>query len=148
MHKALGAHEVARLIDIPYRTLMHWVATGLVTPEALVQSSGRRRVRFRPEDIREIRLIAELRRHLSGPQLRKALNYLRRLGHNPLSTGRFMVVELYSGRKEFIKVVGSREAIRLIQQEPAGQRALIPYTEVELEAGLKTGKIRVLFRSG
>lgn len=127
---------------------MHWVSTGLVAPVALVQTRGRRRVRFRPEDIREVRLIAELRRHLSGPQLRNALNYLRRLGHNPLSTGRFMVVELYSGRKEFIKVVGNREAIRLIQQDAAGQRALIPYTEAELEAGLKTGKIRVLFRSG
>lgn len=149
MHaKEWGAREVARLIGIPYRTLMHWVTTGLVTPEASVQSRGRRRVRFRPDDIREVRLIAKLRRHLSGPQLREALNYLRRLGHNPLSAGRFMVVELYSGRKEFIKVVGSREAIRLLRQEPADQRALIPYTAAELEAGLKTGKIRVLFRSG
>ena len=147
-NKECGAHEVARLIGIPYRTLMHWVATGLVAPLAPEQWRGRRRVRFRPHDIREVQLIAQLRRHLSGPQLREALNYLRRLGHNPLSTGRFMVVELYSGRKEFIKVVGNREAIRLLRQEPAGQRTLIPYTEAELEAGLKTGKIRVLFRSG
>lgn len=148
MQKAWGAREVARRIGIPYRTLMHWVATGLVAPAVPVERTGRRRVRFRPADLREVQLIAELRRHLSGPQLREALNYLRRLGHNPLSTGRFMVVELFSGRKEFIKVVGSREAIRLLRQEPAGQRALIPYTEAELEAGLKTGKIKVLFRSG
>jgi hypothetical protein len=79
MHTEVGAREVARLIGIPYRTLMHWVSTGLVTPEASVQLRGRRRVRFRPDDIREVRLIAELRRHLSGPQLREALNYLRRL---------------------------------------------------------------------
>jgi len=50
MHTEVGAREVARLIGIPYRTLMHWVTTGLVTPEASVQSKGRRRVRFRPHD--------------------------------------------------------------------------------------------------
>ncbi len=148
MKKECGAREVARLVGIPYRTLMHWVATGLVAPETLVRSGGRALVRFGPEDVREVQLIAELRRHLSGPHLRETLNYLRRLGHNPLCTGRFMVVELYSGRKEFIKLVGSREAIRLLRQVPAGQRSLIPYTEAELEAGLKTGKIKVLFSSG
>ena len=147
MSKDVDARGVARLLGIPYRTLMHWVTTGLVSPGASSQSGRRRRVRFGPEDIHEVRLISELRRHLSGPQLRNALNYLRRLGHNPLSSGRFMVVELHSGRKEFIKLVGSREAIRLVRQEPVSQRSLIPYTEEELEAGLKTGKIRVLFRS-
>ncbi len=147
MNKEYGAREVARMLGIPYRTLMHWVATGLVAPEAVGEVGGRRRVRFGSKDLHEVRLIAELRRHLSGPQLRDALNYLRRLGHNPLSTGRFMVVELYSGRKEFIKVVGSQEAIRLLRQEPLSQRPLIPYTEEEIEAGLKTGKIRVLFSS-
>ncbi|MFQ5657121.1 MAG: MerR family transcriptional regulator [Candidatus Methylomirabilales bacterium] len=148
MNKDCNPREVSRFLGIPYRTLMHWVATGLVSAAASSRSGGRRRVRFGPEDIHEIRLISELRRHLSGPQLRNALNYLRRLGHNPLSSGRFMVVELYSGRKEFIKVVRSREAIRLLRQEPLGQRSLIPYTEEEIEAGLKTGKIRVLFKSG
>ncbi|MFQ5840067.1 MAG: MerR family transcriptional regulator [Candidatus Methylomirabilales bacterium] len=148
MNHECSAGEVAQLVGVPYRTLMYWVATGLVVPAGLSQSGGRRRVRFRSKEVREIQLLVELRRHLSGPQLRRALNYLRRMGHNPLSTGRFMVVQLYSGRKEFIKVVGDREAIRLLRQEPADQGPLIPYTEAELEAGLKTGKIRVLFSSG
>ncbi len=74
--KEWGARHVARLIGMSYRTLMHWVTTGLVTPQALVQSSGRRRVRFRLDDIREVRLIAELRRHLSGPTGRSPLSLL------------------------------------------------------------------------
>jgi len=60
------ARTVAAQLDIPYRTLMHWVDLGLVQPHIDSGSSKRRRtsVLLSDEDVVEIGRLAQLRRYL------------------------------------------------------------------------------------
>jgi DNA-binding transcriptional MerR regulator len=57
------SHTVAAQLEIPYRTLMYWVETGLVRPHTY---TGRRRtpVLFSDKDVKEVGRLAQLRRYL------------------------------------------------------------------------------------
>ena len=73
------SRTVAAQLDIPYRTLMYWVETGLIRPH---DYSGRRRtpVLFSAKDVKEIGRLVQLRKYLRGQSLRDVLNTLRAMG--------------------------------------------------------------------
>lgn len=145
MNKLYVGRRVAQQIGVPYRTLMYWVETGLLHPEGY---SGRKRtpVRFSEKDLAEAGRLVALRRYLSGQNLRDALGHLRSLGHNPLSTGKFVVIEQRDGTRAFFKVIRSgEEAISLGRRQPRSQRLLFQRTERELLAAVRAGRCRILY---
>ena len=139
-----GSHTVAAQLNIPYRTLMYWVETGLIRPHTY---TGRRRtpVQFSDKDVKEIGRLAQLRRHLRGQQLRDVLNTLREMGHNPLSQGDFLVLENRKGQRNVIKIMHNNEAIQLLNAQPDNQLRLIPLTGDEVQEAISAGRQEVLF---
>lgn len=139
-----GSHTVAAQLDIPYRTLMYWVETGLIRPHTY---SGRRRtpVKFSDKDVKEVGRLAQLRRYLRGQQLRDVLNTLREMGHNPLSQGDFLVLENRKGQRNVIKIMHNNEAIQLLHEKPDGQLRLIPLTGDEVQEAISAGRQELLF---
>lgn len=117
MAEAVLTKQVAILVGVPRRTLAHWVSLGLLNPE------GARRGRRNPalwhaKDIREATVLAACR--LAGYSLQKlrgAAEYLKSIGHNPFSTGDFVVVSTGDGEPgELIKICTDGEALALIRQ--------------------------------
>jgi DNA-binding transcriptional MerR regulator len=138
------SRTVAAHLNIPYRTLMYWVETGLIRPHTY---SGRRRtpVKFSDKDVKEIGRLAQLRRYLRGQSLRDVLNTLREMGHNPLSQGDFLVLENRKGQRNVIKIMYNNEAIELLHAQPERQLRLIPLTGDEVQEAISAGRQEVLF---
>jgi DNA-binding transcriptional MerR regulator len=138
------SRTVAAQVDIPYRTLMYWVETGLVRPHTY---SGRRRtpVLFSDKDVKEIGRLAQLRRYLRGQSLRDVLNMLRDMGHNPLSQGDFLVIENRKGQRNVIKIMQNNEAIQLLHAQSERQLRLIPLTGDEVQEAISAGHQELLF---
>ena len=112
------ADEVADLVGIPYRSLMRWVQGGILNPEG-ARRGHRKETTWHPEDLREASVLVALRRAgFSMQKLRRALDWLRSAGHNPMSTGDFIAVRLGNGEhpSELIKICDTGEAMTLIQQ--------------------------------
>lgn len=85
--------QVAEQINVPYRTLMYWIQQGLINP-AYEQGERRKKIRFSEKDLREATILADLRKNrLTLQELRENLDYLRSIGHNPLSRGVFGVAK-------------------------------------------------------
>ena len=111
------AAQVAELIKTPYRTVMQWVQYGLLSPERA--NAGRRiPTVWAEKDVREASILVALRRAgFSLQRLRQAIDYLRTLGHNPMSTGQFLAVRTGDGHpSELLKFCNTGEAIALLQQ--------------------------------
>ncbi len=113
--------EVAELAGTPYRTLMRWAAQGLLNPEGAHPGRGVGRwqpTTWRDKDVREASILTGLRRAgFSLQRLREGIEYLRSIGHNPMSTGAFLAVRDGDGPpSELIKLCDSGEAIALLQQ--------------------------------
>ena len=138
------SRTVASQLDIPYRTLMYWVETGLIQPH---EYSGRRRtpVRFSVDDVREVGRLAQLRKYLRGQSLRDVLNRLRAMGSNPLSQGDFLVLENRKGQRNVIRIMQNNEAIHLMNTQPDSQMQLIPLTGDEVQESILAGRQEVLF---
>ena len=104
--------EVAELAGVPVRTLSSWVEGGIIRPEGYI---GRHRtpIPWTEKEVREVCILAQLRKTLSMQSLREAMDYLRdELGHNPLSTGSFAVID--AKKKRLVKICGQNEAIEII----------------------------------
>ena len=111
------AAQAAEVVACPYRTLMYWVEEGLLNPEGACR--GRRYpTTWHPKDMREASMLAALRRAgFSLQKLKEAVAYLRSLGQNPMSTGKFIVIRLEGGPpSELIKLCETGEAIELLQR--------------------------------
>jgi hypothetical protein len=110
---------------------MRWHTSGLLSPEG----GGRQRVVtcWQPKDVREASILGGLRRAgVTMQSLRDALAYLRRLGHNPMSSGDFLVVRGRTGKpKDVIKVCGAGEAIRVLSRRSRGQFVFPIWTPLE-----------------
>lgn len=124
----MNAYEVAGQVRVPYRTLMNWVENGLLTPEGAGRGH-RHPTTWHPKDLREASVLAALRRAgFSMQRLRQALDYLKSLGHNPMSTGRFIVVRGGRGHpRELIKICeDGQEALALIREQGQMLLPLLP----------------------
>ncbi|MFQ5794801.1 MAG: helix-turn-helix domain-containing protein [Candidatus Bipolaricaulia bacterium] len=122
------SQEVAEQTEVPYRTLMRWVKQGLIDPT--VPGRRGRQTLFTKEEFREVAILAKLRKFLSVKQLREALNYLRSLGHNPLSEGDFAIVRDIRGERALFKICKEGDVIKVMEEEP-GQLRLFPIYDVE-----------------
>lgn len=124
------AAQVAHAVACPYRTLMYWVEKGLLNPEG-ARRGRRYPTTWHPTDVHEASILAALRRAgFSLQKLREALAYLRSVGHNPLSSGQFIVIRLGNGTpSELVKICREGEALALIRQR--GQLVLPLWTPEE-----------------
>ncbi|MBN1572537.1 MAG: MerR family transcriptional regulator [Deltaproteobacteria bacterium] len=113
--KKSGA-EAARILNIPYRTLMRWSEGGLIN----VEGGGYRGkgTLWTELNIREASVIYALRTaRLSLQKIRDIMEYLKSLGENPMSSGDFLVVKGEDGEpREIIKFVSTGEAISLLKR--------------------------------
>ncbi len=114
--------DAAEKAGIPYRTAARWVSQGVVIADG--GGASGRPYKIGPKHVRELSILAELRSALSLQQLREAARFLRKLGHNPFSKGRFAVVGGPAGKRELVKITDEGQAIKLLRQP--GQTLLIP----------------------
>lgn len=105
--------QAAEVIDVPLSTVSRWVQQRMVRPPGYV---GQQRVpvNITPKCLGELAVIAQLRRAgVSFQHLREAADYLRGLGHNPFSTGKWAVLD--HGRK-LVKICDRGGAIEVLDQ--------------------------------
>lgn len=109
--------EVSKMIGVPYRTLMSWIEERLINPACQEGGERRKKIRFAPKDVREASILAGLRANrLSMQQLRESLDYLRSIGHNPMSTGDFLVIKGRDGKpKDLLKFCTSGEVLDIMK---------------------------------
>lgn len=122
--------QVAEKVGTTTRTLQRWVERGFVDPEET--PSG---FRWLPKHAHEAAVLAGLRAAgVSNQKLRRAVSHLKAIGHNPTSTGRFLVsMRPTAGKRkrigELLKITDRGEAIDLLK---GGQvQAVLPLWDGE-----------------
>ena len=139
--KGLTSETAAEALGVPYRTLMSWVESGLLEPDRVIgqYKPGHKRPerRWSRKHLREARVFIDLRRRgVPLKTIRKAMDYLRSLGHNPFSTGKFLVIGDPHKPGSVIKICDSGEVLDLVAR---GQLVLpLAPDEPEQEADGKT----------
>ncbi len=110
------ASEVASKVGVPYRTLMNWLEHGLLNP-ARARSGHGVQTEWRAKDVREASVLNSLRRAgFSLQNIKKAHAYLRSIGHNPMSSGQFIVIRTGKGEpKDIVKICDEGEAMALLR---------------------------------
>jgi DNA-binding transcriptional MerR regulator len=125
MNDGRTTREVAELVGTGVRTLQRWRERGFVSPGET--PSGQ--LWWMPKHCREASVLASLRRAgVSNQQLRRAVEVLKDVGHNPTSTGRFLVTMKPNGKRkrlvELLKLTDEGGAIDLLKR---GQvQAMLP----------------------
>lgn len=114
--KTYLATDVAAMVDVPYSTLMRWLSQGLLNPTNARQGQSIQTY-WGAKDVREASVLANLRRAgFSLQRLRRAMEYLRSVGHNPFSSGQFIAITKADGEPaDIVKVVNEQEAIELLR---------------------------------
>jgi len=120
--------QVAEQTGVHYRTLMRWIEQGLI--QAAVEGRRGQQTLLSKKGFREVAILAKLREFLSLQQLRQALDFLRCQGHNPLSSGDFVVVRDIRGDRSLLKICDQGEMIELLENHP-GQLRLFPVFDIE-----------------
>ena len=108
--------EAAEMAGVKYRTLARWFESGLIRPKGY---KGRQRcpVPIGQKELREILIVAQLRDILPMKAVREAAEYLRKLGHNPYSQGRFAVVGGPPGARQLVKICPEGEAVQCLGRD-------------------------------
>ena len=114
------SEHVASTLGVPYRSLMRWVEEELVSPYCVGDRKRAPRL-WGEKHMREARVIKTLRdERVTMQAVKKAMDHLRKEGHNPFSTGKFLVLDRGA---EVVKVCDDGQQISLLR-EP-GQRLLL-----------------------
>ncbi|NIT04146.1 MerR family transcriptional regulator, partial [Candidatus Saccharibacteria bacterium] len=77
--RAISMRSAAKIAGVPYPTVATWIEQGLIRPQEYIGIQGNR-VKLTAKDVNELCYLAKLRGLLSMQALKKALNYLRKLG--------------------------------------------------------------------
>ena len=124
--------QVAKIAGVAYSTLADWARTGLVDVKR--PKCRREGYAWSAKHVHEIRVVADLRR-LDVPmqKIRDSMRLLRSMGHNPYSTGKFLVISKGHGRgrkrvPSLVKVCDSGEVIEIIGRH-RGQYVLPLWSE-------------------
>lgn len=110
--------HVAELVGVPYSTLAQWAAEGLIDVKR--GRSKRDGYSWTAKHVYEAKVMADMRGLEVPLQLmRKAMKFLRTRGHNPFSTGTYLVIRRGSGKgsrriEALIKVCDSGELIEIV----------------------------------
>ncbi len=124
----LTTPQVAKLADVPFRTLDHWVRTGLITCQHAGEGHGSRRKWTLPDIVRA-RTVAELRRHgLHLGKIREIVSHLQGRWHidDPLSYNHSRIVlvneeVLWAGDTgELMNVLDGQLVVKDLVQIPVG----------------------------
>lgn len=126
--KLYSSKQIARQTGVNYRTLMRWIAQDLIEPA--VRGKPGRQTWFTEKGFREVAILAKLRSFLSLSELREAIEYLRKRGHNPFSTGDFAVMKDVRGERALMKICEQGEVIQMLEKNP-GQLRLFPVYDIE-----------------
>jgi len=121
--------EVAEMIGIPHRTLLRWIESGVVRIHKPPSSRGDRAL-FSEKDLRELKVLASLREKVSLQKLRRIRAYLRSLGFNPFSGGKFLVVGEGKRVKDVIMICDKEKAFSLLDT-PGQLYLIVPLEEEE-----------------
>lgn len=117
----LTTAQVVQLVGRPRRTIMQWLEDGLILPDTPYRKRHGARVLWSAKMTREALLISQLRGlGLSLQALRRVTTDLQALGHNPLSSGQFLVLGGAVGQPtELVKLCegpnGATEALSLMR---------------------------------
>jgi len=123
------AYEVSKITGVPYRTLMRWAEEGIVEIEKPPAGRGKQ-VLFNEKDVREIRILGNLRGRVSFQKLRRIRDYLRHLGFNPFSKGKFLVVGEGEEVEDLVMICDREEAFSLLKV-PGQLYLIVPLGEGE-----------------
>jgi len=126
------APEVAKMIDIPYRTFMNWIEGGLFRPTDYQPGRGVA-ARFSAKEVRELFVYRILRRHFSAQQLGSMMASLRAIGHNPLSQGHFIVVADDPRHGPILLKEMDGNVFELSKKHSAPQFRLFPFSKDEVD---------------
>lgn len=104
--------QVSEQTAIPRRTLNQWVHFGILQPEGAKAGRGRyHAATWEERHIKEALLIKRLRdMGLSMQRLHRVGDYLRGLGYNPFSTGKFIVIGT-----DLLRVVNEDDGVSLLR---------------------------------
>jgi len=128
---AIKMRQAAAEVGFPYTTVARWVQEGVIRAQGYIGIQGKP-VRLSEKQMRELRILAQLRGVLPMQQLKKTLRYLREdLKHNPLSTGRFFVVGGPPSSRHLIKICNTGEAIELIGKDRGQLMVPLLFNETE-----------------
>ena len=123
--------KVSELTGVPVRTLQFWAKEGIVAPAVYSGSRGQP-MKWAKKEVRELIILAELRKVLSMQKLREAMIHLRALGHNPLSSGRFAIITTKNQNlKNLVKICDHGEAIEIMDKNQG--QLLLPLLSEEHE---------------
>jgi len=136
--------QASRLLGIKRETIKSWLDAGLVKP-AFRAFRHRVPVKLDGKNLRELAVISGLRKAgVSMQHVKKAAVYLKSLGHNPMSKGKFLV-QTVQGRKAVFKIMPENEVIDLsresLKDNETGQLRLFHMLPIELELERLEGKI-------
>jgi len=95
---------------------MRWFERGLVTPQG--GGAQGKDTWWTAKDVREASILAGLRTaRFSLQKLTEAIVYLRGIGHNPMSSGQFLVISGNDGDpRELVKICSTGEAVALMRK--------------------------------
>ena len=127
------ASQVVELTGVPYRTLMRWAEEGVIEIEKPPAGRGKQ-VLFNEKDVREIRILGKLRGKVSFQKLRKIRDYLRNLGFNPFSQGKFLVIGEGKKVKDVVMVCDREKAFSLLNM-PGQLYLIVPLGEEDKMVG-------------
>ena len=130
---------VADVAGIEYRTLIRWISEyKLLVPAIKGRGKGSRHY-FNRKQLREVTTFAALRSVASLQKLRLVRSRLKRLGHNPFSSGEFLVYDLPMGRKGLLKVEKGH-IFEILDDDERDSRQLRLFPAWELELRLRDAK--------
>ena len=111
---AITMRQVAQEVGLPYSTFKLWCKEGFIQKQEHTGIKGKP-VRLIEKQMRELRILVQLRGVLDNHQMKIALRYLREdLTQNPLSVGRFFVVGGLPQSRRLLKICDTQEAIEFI----------------------------------
>lgn len=120
--------ELASRYRVPYRTLARWVADGIVEPERRAGKPGVD-VALSDKNVVELENVIRLRNGgLSLQRARALMEDLAAQGLNPLSRGKFVVVDRKNGR-----------VVRISQDQRQAREVAGPHRGQYLMIGLGVG---------
>jgi len=118
--------KAAAAVGIPYRTVARWARQGLIQVDGHPMRP-RTPVPWTEKHTSELRTLATLKAaRLSTQALREAADTLKRMGHNPFSTGRFAVIGGQGKNRRLVKVCNEHEAIDLSRKHRGQGYLFIP----------------------
>jgi len=130
----MDMRSASKMVGVPYPTVAKWVQKGLIHVDGY-QRKQRVPVEFNEKQVTELSNLASMRAAgLSLQDIGKAAEYLRTLGHNPFSTGKFAVIDGPPNDRRLIKVTDHDGAVELLSKHK-GQTVLafVPFMAESLE---------------